>query len=61
MLIRRRMANKNNSGGYKQMLILIDPQLLVDIKVRALFSNTTLKEWILQAIAEKIIREDKAK
>jgi hypothetical protein len=55
------MENKNNSGGYKQMLILIDPQLLVDIKARALFSNTTLKAWILQAIAEKIIREDKAK
>ena len=53
------MENKNT--GYKQMVILIDPAILQDIKARALFNNTSLKGWVLQAIAEKIIREDKAK
>jgi hypothetical protein len=49
------------ASGYKQMIILIDPELLQDIKTRAIFNNTSLKGWVLQAIIEKTIREDKTK
>lgn len=55
------MEEKNKNTGYKQMIVLVDPTTFQDIKARALFNNTSLKRWVLQAIAEKIIREDKAK
>jgi hypothetical protein len=47
--------------GYSQMIILVEAPVHQEIKARALFKNTTLKDWVLQAIAEKIVREDKAK
>ena len=47
--------------GYKQMLILINPELLTDIKARALFKNISLKAWVLQAIEQARIIEDKYK
>ena len=56
------MENKNEAPkGYKQMVINMDPELLTDIKGRALFRNMTLKKWVLQALLEKIAQEDRAK
>lgn len=52
---------KTNDVGYKQMIILIDANLLKDIKTRALFKNITLKTWILQAIEQARMLEDKYK
>lgn len=52
---------ENKNIGFKQMLILVDAELLKDIKSRALFKNVTLKKWVLQAILEKIAQEDKYK
>lgn len=53
--------NKRVARGYKQMVVAIDPELLVDIKARALYKNITLKTWILQAIEQARILEDKYK
>lgn len=51
---------KNNTG-FNQLIILIEPAIHQDIRTRATFHNTSLKGWVLQAIAEKIIREDRVK
>lgn len=47
--------------GFKQMIISIDPSILVDIKARALFKNISLKQWVLQAIDQARYVEDKVK
>lgn len=57
----RIIMEENKNIGFKQMLILVDAELLKDIKSRALFKNVTLKKWVLQAILEKIAQEDKYK
>lgn len=43
----------------KCFYIEIDAETHKAIKMRALFRNMTMSNYILQAIAEKIIREDK--
>jgi predicted HicB family RNase H-like nuclease len=57
------MENKTEikKAGHSQLLILIDPAVHQDIKARAVFKNVSLKDWVLQAIAEKIAREDRVK
>lgn len=55
------IMEENRNIGFKQMIILIDAEMQKDIKSRALFKNITLKKWVLQAIVEKMIQEDKAK
>ncbi len=57
------MENKIESKktGHSQLLILIEAAIHQDIKARAIFKNISLKDWMLQAIAEKVVREDKAK
>jgi predicted HicB family RNase H-like nuclease len=57
------MENKieNKKIGHSQLLILIDPAVHQDIKARAVFLNISLRNWVLQAIAEKMDRENRAK
>lgn len=46
--------------GFKQLLVQVEPHLIKEIKTRATRINTTMKAWVLQAIYEKIKREDMA-
>lgn len=45
----------------KAFTLMIEAELWKDIKKRAIDHNISLTKWILQAVAEKIMREDKAK
>lgn len=46
---------------HTRMIVAIPTEIFKDIKKRAIDRGMTLKGWVMQAIAEKIIREDKAK
>ena len=43
-----------------QTPVRMEKGLLMDLKQRALYRNITLNKWLLQAIVEKIMREDRA-
>jgi hypothetical protein len=47
-------------SGFKQLSIHADENIINSVKLRAMVMNTTIRNWILQAIAEKIAREDAA-
>lgn len=36
----------------------IDDPVHKEIKVRSVYKNCTMRDWIIQAIVEKIVRED---
>lgn len=46
--------------GFKQLSIHADENIINSVKLRAMNMNTTIRKWLLQAIAEKIAREDAA-
>ena len=48
-------------AGFKQLSIHADEHIINSVKLRAMAMNTTIRNWILQAIAEKIAREDAAR
>lgn len=52
---------KTVTTGFKQMLILVDASVYLDMKKRALDRGTSLKGWVMQAVAEKMAREDRVK
>jgi hypothetical protein len=52
---------EKNIVGFSQLLILIDAVIHEEVKTRALFNGISIKKWVMQAIAEKIVREDRAK
>lgn len=43
-----------------QMSFKIDTNLYKEVKKHAIDKNMQMKEWITQAFAEKILREDRA-
>lgn len=45
----------------KQTNFRVDKELLEQLKLRALNLNISLQKYIMEAITEKIIREDKTK
>jgi hypothetical protein len=55
------MMAKRIMGPRKKVCFEIPEELHKDIKERALFLNLTMQQWIKQAIAAKIIIEDKFK
>ncbi len=44
----------------RQLSLYVEPSLAQQMKMRARNLSTSVNTWILQAIAEKMIREDKA-
>jgi len=42
----------------KRFTIPVDAETHTTVKMRAFYRNMTIKEYILQALAEKIMRED---
>lgn len=50
---------KSSLNPHKAFTIKIEGELWKDIKKRAIDRNMPLSKWILQAVAEKIMREDK--
>lgn len=55
-----RWKKVSEDPGYQQLIVLIDPNLKKEVKQRAIRINATMKAWVLQAIHEKIKREDMA-
>jgi hypothetical protein len=46
---------------HTRMIVATPTEIFKDIKKRAVDRGMTLKGWVLQAIIEKIVREDKVK
>jgi predicted DNA binding CopG/RHH family protein len=46
---------------YRQIGFRVDTELIKDLKQRALDLGIPLRTWLLQAITEKIVREEKHK
>lgn len=44
----------------RQITLKIDEEIWKDLKMRSLNKGITLKKWIMQAVAEAMVREDKA-
>lgn len=44
----------------RQMSLYVEQSLAQQMKIRAASCSTSVNTWILQAIAEKIMREDRA-
>lgn len=45
--------------GEKQIVVEIPEEIHRDIKKRALFRNMKMKEWVLLAFTERILKEEK--
>lgn len=43
-----------------QTPVRMEKGMLIDLKQRALYRNITLNRWLLQAIIDKMIKEDRA-
>lgn len=54
------MGNHLSLNPHKVFTLKIEEELWKDIKKRAIDQNIPLAKWILQAVAEKILREEKA-
>lgn len=52
---------KNQKSKVIRLSISVDPQMIKIIKYRAIENNSTIKEWVLTAIADKIKTEDDLK
>lgn len=44
----------------RQITLKIDEEIWKELKMRALNKGITLKKWIMQAVADAMVREDKA-